>query len=209
MGFSQVQRSWAGLWLVEMATRCHCTTTSPGGTVARIPPFQSKVKAKDQLWLNGGALFFHPMHTVKKIFFNWNIVDGQYFIIFRQATKWFDICIHYEMITVSLVTICPHTKLLQYYWPYSLCYNIQWRGFWTSVIENMVKGTATPRSKEKSPVYFPREWVSLYRQDSLDGSNGQAGWRLPLSPHWRAVAASLLLLLLLSRFTRVWLCATP
>ena len=35
-----------------------------GCTVARIPHFQSKVKTKDQLWLKGGALFFHPMHTV-------------------------------------------------------------------------------------------------------------------------------------------------
>ena len=36
---------------------------------------------------------------------------------------WFNICIHYEMITkISLVTICTHTKLLHYDWPYSLCY---------------------------------------------------------------------------------------
>ena len=34
-----------------------------------------------------------------------------------------DICIHYKMITTEcLVTICPHTKLLQYYWLFSLCY---------------------------------------------------------------------------------------
>ena len=35
-----------------------------------------------------------------------NIVDAQYYVIFRCNTEWFDICIHYEMIT-SLVTICP------------------------------------------------------------------------------------------------------
>ena len=35
---------------------------------------------------------------------------------------WFDNCIHYGMITIiSPVTICSYTKLLQYYWPYSLC----------------------------------------------------------------------------------------
>ena len=32
-------------------------------------------------------------------------------------------CIHYKMITlVSLLTVCPHPKLLQYYCPYSFCY---------------------------------------------------------------------------------------
>ena len=46
----------------------------------------------------------------------------QYYVSFKCTTSWFDICIHYEMITmVSLVTICPHKKLLQFYWPYSLC----------------------------------------------------------------------------------------
>ena len=32
----------------------------------------------------------------------------------------FDICIHYKIIIISLVTIYHHTKLLQYYWPYTL-----------------------------------------------------------------------------------------
>ena len=38
-----------------------------------------------------------------------NMIDVPYYVSFR----WFDICIHYEVITISLVTICPHTKLLQ------------------------------------------------------------------------------------------------
>ena len=55
-------------------------------------------------------------------YFYWHILNIQYCISFRHTAEWFDICIHYKMITViSLVTICPCTDLLQYYWPYSLC----------------------------------------------------------------------------------------
>ena len=56
-------------------------------------------------------------------FIYWNIVDVQYSVSFKCTAKWLDICIHYEVITtISLVTICPHTKLLQYYWPHFSCY---------------------------------------------------------------------------------------
>ena len=35
---------------------------------------------------------------------------------FRCTIQWFDICIPYKMIAVvSLVTMCHHTKLVQYY----------------------------------------------------------------------------------------------
>ena len=55
------------------------------------------------------------------LFKNWNIVDIQYSVTFRHTTSWYDICIHYEMMTtLCLVTISPHMKLLQYYWSYSL-----------------------------------------------------------------------------------------
>ena len=40
---------------------------------------------------------------------------------FQCTTQWFDICIPNGTITVSLVTICPHVKLLHYYWSYSSC----------------------------------------------------------------------------------------
>ena len=42
---------------------------------------------------------------------------------FRCSTQWLDIYTHHEIIiTINLVTICRHTKLLQYYWPYTLCH---------------------------------------------------------------------------------------
>lgn len=51
----------------------------------------------------------------------WNVVDIQYYVSFRCTTCWCDFRIHYEMMTIlRLVTICPHMKLLQYYWSYSL-----------------------------------------------------------------------------------------
>ena len=43
-------------------------------------------------------------------------------ISFRCMTLWFNIYIPYELMTkISLVTICHHTKLPQYYWLDSLC----------------------------------------------------------------------------------------
>ena len=51
----------------------------------------------------------------------WNIVCEQYYHSFSCIMWWFDILIHYEMITIiNLVTICPQ-KLLQCYGSYSLC----------------------------------------------------------------------------------------
>ena len=48
--------------------------------------------------------------------FSWSIIDLQYYI------SDFIFYIHYKMtITINLVTICHHTNLLTYYWPYSLC----------------------------------------------------------------------------------------
>ena len=49
----------------------------------------------------------------KFLFKNWNIVDIQYYVTFRRTTSWYDICIHYEMMTtLCLVTVSPHMKLL-------------------------------------------------------------------------------------------------
>ena len=53
-------------------------------------------------------LFRHSCKRIQYFFFYWNILDIQYYASFRCVTEWFDICIHYEMITmISLVTICP------------------------------------------------------------------------------------------------------
>lgn len=62
---------------------------------------------------------FHFYH----LFCCWNLFDIQYYVLFRSTTKWFDLCIHNEMIPIiSLITIHPHAELLQYYLPYSLCW---------------------------------------------------------------------------------------
>ena len=45
----------------------------------------------------------------------------QYYVTFRCSTQWFGICLHYAVITISLVSTCFHTKLFRYYWPYSSC----------------------------------------------------------------------------------------
>ena len=48
--------------------------------------------------------------------------DIQYHVSFRWIAYWFDIWINYEMIMkIGLIILCPHTKLLQYYWPHFLC----------------------------------------------------------------------------------------
>ena len=45
---------------------------------------------------------------------NWTeLINEQNYVSFRYSTGWLDICLHYEMIaTISLITICPQTKLL-------------------------------------------------------------------------------------------------
>lgn len=44
----------------------------------------------------------------RQFIFYWNIVDRQHNAIFRCATWWLDIYIHYEVISmVSLINICP------------------------------------------------------------------------------------------------------
>ena len=86
------------------------------------------------------------MHLFKSFLFSWfhffpfNTYKGKYDILMnglklknspqnrvkRQITqnRDNDVCIHYEMITaLSLVIICPHVKLLQYYHiPYAVYY---------------------------------------------------------------------------------------
>ena len=44
-------------------------------------------------------------------FLNWSISDLQYYISFRCITQWFDIFVHYRMITqISLVTMSPYAR---------------------------------------------------------------------------------------------------
>ena len=45
---------------------------------------------------------------------NWTeLINEQNYVSFRYSTGWLDICLPYEMIAIiSLITICPHTKLL-------------------------------------------------------------------------------------------------
>lgn len=48
---------------------------------------------------------FHFYH----LFCCWNLFDIQYYVLFRSTTKWFDLCIHNEMIPIiSLITVHPH-----------------------------------------------------------------------------------------------------
>ena len=77
---------------------------------------------------------------VGKFFFDWSMINLQHYISFRYTTYWFNIFVHYKMNpTISLLTICHHTKLLQYYWLYSLCYTLHlWDLFynWEFVLLN-------------------------------------------------------------------------
>ena len=55
------------------------------------------------------------------IFFYWSIIGLQHCVICRYIIELFNILIYDKMIIItSLVTICHCTRLLQYYWPYSL-----------------------------------------------------------------------------------------
>ena len=47
----------------------------------------------------------------------WSIIDLQHDVSSWHTTQWFNISIHYKMITmIKLVVICNPTKLLHYYW---------------------------------------------------------------------------------------------
>lgn len=57
-----------------------------------------------------------------KLFFNWCVINIQCYTSVRCTKYWFSNFIHYLLLTtVSIVNICYHKMLLQYYWPYSLC----------------------------------------------------------------------------------------
>ena len=51
------------------------------------------------------------------LLFYWYIINLQYSISFMHTTEWFDIFIHYKMISmIRLVTIYHHPKLLHHSW---------------------------------------------------------------------------------------------
>ena len=87
----------------------------------RIPAYLQKIPLR--------TFTFTPSlltHTIS-LFFSWSVIDIQYYISFRCTTQWFNIDIHYGMITIiSLVTIHHHTKLIQYYCLYSLYTSSIW-----------------------------------------------------------------------------------
>ena len=87
----------------------------------------------------------------------------QYYVSFRCTTYWFDICILYEMITMaSLVAICCHTKLLRYYWIYSLCFIVYPHGLF--IIWKFV--TLIPFTYFLSPAKCPHSSSSGTKQQT-------------------------------------------
>ena len=55
------------------------------------------------------------------VYIDWSITDLKQYISFRCTIQRFRIFIHYDISALlSLITMCHHTKLLQYYWLYSL-----------------------------------------------------------------------------------------
>ena len=68
-------------------------------------------------------------------FFNWNPVDGHYYVSSRCNTQWFDFAYVWNDHHISLITICPHTKSLGYHWPYSSCCRLHPRGLFTLQLE--------------------------------------------------------------------------
>ena len=81
----------------------------------------------------------------------------------RCTAKWLGICIHYKVITtINLVTICPHTKLLQYYWPHSSCYMLHPHGllfynwkFSQSVVSNSLRPNGCQHARLPCPSPTP------------------------------------------------------
>lgn len=87
-------------------------------------------------WISGGCMQLVSsfctwgdlisLFSIIDYFCYWNTLNIQY-ISFMCTTQWFDICVFCELLTtISLVTICHHTELMQirYYWLYSPCCNL-------------------------------------------------------------------------------------
>ena len=63
----------------------------------------------------------HKSNLFLTCFCFWNIIDLQHCLSFCYTTEWFDISIHFKMITtLNWITICHHTKILHNHWLYSL-----------------------------------------------------------------------------------------
>ena len=63
-------------------------------------------------------VFFWVFDTLKK---KTEVEFTQCYISFKCTTQHFNFSIPYAMLTTSIATICHHTTLLLYLWPYSLC----------------------------------------------------------------------------------------
>ena len=92
--------------------------------ISLLRTFHTIFKPEFKIILSGtfciSVLHLTPLKNMT-IFKNWSRIDIPHYSSFRCTTQWFDIYIHYEMMTtISLVTICLHIKLLQYHWLYPL-----------------------------------------------------------------------------------------
>ena len=92
------------------------------------------------------------------LFLNWNIVDIQYDVSFRRTTYWLVFAyIRQWCDDVSLVTICSHMKLLQCYWPYSVCCIWHPRGLFILQLDAYTSYSCSPVL-----CYLPSLVYSLY-----------------------------------------------
>ena len=102
----------------------------------------------------------------------------QYCVSFRWTTQWFDIYIPYEMIsTINLVTIYPHTKLLQYYWWYSLCCIFHPSGLFTlGCLYQLYPSLWKLERNQDVLSRWKNQWTVMYT-DSEMVSNHEKSWR--------------------------------
>lgn len=85
-----------------------------------------------------------------------------------------DICIHYETITmISIVSIGPHTKLLEYYWPYNLCC------LFTILIFLFPAKEFYEELRRSSCCLFLKSCGNCWSQCTLE--NALSGWAFPVA----------------------------
>lgn len=115
--------------------------SSPEGWGQRTPEKISLTHTHTQIkisWCMAGDAVNTFFGSPKEIFFNWAIVNRQYYISVRYDNCT-NIILTYNIIIrlvirylytlhnahlISIVTSSHRTKSLQYYWPYSLCWTL-------------------------------------------------------------------------------------
>lgn len=94
------------------------------------------------------------------LFKNWSIIDIQYYINVRGTAYLLHFCVYCEMITsISLIIIHHHTKLVQYYWPYSLSSTLLWLNIiynWRFILLIPVYPFQSPKSPWPPKQYWKR-----------------------------------------------------